>query len=289
MRAIQVCFGLLLLLLLIINLILSVYPFLPGEHDPLAVPIATSVQIITGAGLLTSIPAIIWLVAVIHYRYSSQNRSTKRVTGFSIFYCWTVFLIFLPALLLIGLGVSLVLGVVWFSFLVIILLLVLRQVVNFEQELSQVSIPMFLTLLPILTLACHILISKPLTERCRLNAMRNSEQLIEEIEQFYQATGAYPLTLNGLNRDFKTGIRGIEKYYYTYDADTYHLYFEQPRFFLDQFGTREMVVYNPHNKHVILSHASWNIHFSPSQRANRQGWYVSFDTAVPHWKYFWFD
>lgn len=281
--------GLIALLLVIANLTLSIYPFLSGEYDQLAVPVATSIQIITGVGLLTVIPAIIWLVAVIHYHYSDQHTATKRFIRFAKFYSWTAFIIFLPALLLIGLGISLILGISLFSLAIFTLIFILTRVSRFEQEFSHVYIPLLLTLLPVLTLSCHILISKPLTEQCRLNAIQNSEQLIEEIERYHQANGTYPLTLNGLHRDFNTGIRGIDKYYYTYDTDTYHLYFEQPRFFFDQFGTREMVVYNPHDKHVILSHASWNLHFSPSQRASRQGWYVSFDTSVPHWKYFWFD
>ena len=72
----------------------------------------------------------------------------------------------------------------------------------------------------------------------------------------------FPSTLNALWKDHKTGIGGIEKYHYSHHDTTYNLFFEQPKFMLDQIGTRERTT---------------------------QGWYASFETGIPHWKYFWFD
>jgi hypothetical protein len=44
-----------------------------------------------------------------------------------------------------------------------------------------------------------------------------------------------------------------------YAGSTYNLYFEQPKLLLDQFGTREFVVYNPQDSHLLLSHTSWHM------------------------------
>jgi hypothetical protein len=73
------------------------------------------------------------------------------------------------------------------------------------------------------------------------------------------------------------------------DDSIYNLYFEQPKFLFDQFGTRELVVYNPKDTHLMLSHTSWHMLLEPHQLRLTQGWYASYDTGIPHWKYFWFD
>ncbi len=64
-------------------------------------------------------------------------------------------------------------------------------------------------------------------------------------------------------RDYSTGVTGIEKYFYTNDDSTYNVYFDQPKFLLDRFGTLEFVVDNPHDNHVVTSHASWNTRWAP--------------------------
>ena len=66
------------------------------------------------------------------------------------------------------------------------------------------------------------------------------------------------------------------------------LSFEQPRFLLDRFGTREWVVYNPRDQHRAYSHIAWLLP-SPDVAEPNQGWYASGRTDHPHWMYFLFD
>jgi len=42
-------------------IILVILPFLPGDYDPLSVSLSASVQLYSGLGLLTCIPAALWL------------------------------------------------------------------------------------------------------------------------------------------------------------------------------------------------------------------------------------
>lgn len=144
-------------------------------------------------------------------------------------------------------------------------------------------------LFPLLFVGFVLLSKNYLTNMSRAKAIENSKDLISEIENYKIRHGKYPISMNGAHPDFKTGVIGIEKYYYSYSGDTYNLYFEQPRFFFDQIGTQEFVVYNPKDRHIILSHDSWNMRYTDEQMLNNQGWYKSFETGIPHWNYFWFD
>jgi hypothetical protein len=80
----------------------------------------------------------------------------------------------------------------------------------------------------------------------------------------------------------------VERYVYVPQGDSYNLSFEQPRFLLDRFGTREWVVYNPRDEHRVYSHTAWLLP-PPGVAEASQGWYASGETGHAHWMYFLFD
>ena len=84
-------------------------------------------------------------------------------------------------------------------------------------------------------------------------------------------------------------IHGRHPAHYAPAGSAYSLYFEQPVFLLRNPGTREIVMYNKLDEHVILSHAAWNLTGSPESLAGAQGWFTVHDAPRPHWRYFWFD
>src|SRR5690606_15387405 len=98
----------------------------------------------------------------------------------------------------------------------------------------------------------------------------------------------YPASLQAQNRDYYPDTVGVERYIYVPQGDSYNLSFEQPRFLLDRFGTREWVVYNPNDEHRVFSHTAWLL-TAPHLTERSQGWYAAYATTHPHWKYFWFD
>jgi hypothetical protein len=116
-----------------------------------------------------------------------------------------------------------------------------------------------------------------------------STEFIHDIEQYRTVNGRYPNSLLAVWKDYYPSVVGIEKFHYVPDGDTYNLYFEQPRFLLDNIGTREFVVYNKRDKQFMISHTSWILIFSPEQMKANQGWYDVHNAPSPHWKYFWFD
>jgi hypothetical protein len=150
-------------------------------------------------------------------------------------------------------------------------------------------VPIYLILIPAAVLLLQLILAAPATELSRNRAIKASAQLINEIERHRAAFGRYPGSLLAVNQDYHTSVVGIEKFHYAPNGNAYDLFFEQPRFVLDKIGTREFVVFNKLDEHLIPSHAAWILDWPPEQLSVRPGWYAVHDASNPHWKYFWFD
>lgn len=272
-------------------LLCIVLPFLPRDFDTLATPISLTVQTFSIIGLITCFPAFFWLYNSIKNRNKAMDTLIlSKQKKFAKIYVYTFFVAFFPIVLMTILTLSLSFGISLLIGLIISAKFTLKRIA-FSKQMTPPTLllPLFLSLLPILLLAFQLAVDKPLTDWSRNKAMANSKVLIDEIESWKTKYGKYPPTLNAVHKDYSAGIRGIEKYHYANDNTTYNLYFEQPKFLLDQFGTREFVVYNPSDNHLMISHASWNARWEPEQLRMTQGWYASGNAGHTHWKYFWFD
>jgi hypothetical protein len=196
----------------------------------------------------------------------------------------------LLATVITAFALSFLLGLFSFIALIVVTRTMHKKISDSKSRLLySYCLPSSLGLLPVLPFVLLLIFDKPITNWSRNKAIQNSYELIDEIEGYRDRKGSYPLTLNAINKDYSTGISGIEKYYYTYDNTTYNVYFEQPRFFTYEFGTREFVVYNPDDRHLMMSHVAWHMLLEPYQIRNAQGWYESIETGIPHWKSFLFD
>jgi hypothetical protein len=149
--------------------------------------------------------------------------------------------------------------------------------------------PLYLTLTPIAITFFQLAAASPLTNFSRNHAIANSAELIGDIEAFHVANGRYPASLQAVWKDYYPSVVGVEKFHYVPRGEAYNLYFEQPRFLFDNFGTREFVVYNSLDQHFMISHTSWILILRPDQVERTPGWYAVHDAPTPHWKYFWFD
>lgn len=266
-------------------------PFLPGRHDPVSVPLSLLIQVYSTVGLLTCIPAALWLMQTMNRKKSmmSADPGVKYSGRIVKVYAWTHFFLLLLMITLAWLSMSKLLAIVLFIALIIVTRLILKNASDPIGIFSTIYLPLALTLFPIFLLSLQFTIAIPLTTWSRNRAINNSSEIIGELERYKLQYDSYPVTLNANWKDYETGIVGIEKYHYSHDDSTYNLYFEQPRFLWDQFGTIECVVYNPKDNHVILSHASWHMLLGPDRSRHNQGWYMSSETGVPHWNSFLFD
>jgi len=187
---------------------------------------------------------------------------------------------------LAGWASSVMLGVLTAAFGLYLLALAIRR----RQQPSAASVSpgalaLCLGVLPMAVVALQWAIVPPAVEFSRDRAIRNSAQLIADIERYHATNGRYPTSLQGLWPDYKTGIMGIERYRYEPSGETYNVFFEQPAL---RFGTREIVMYNPRDEQEMTSHTAALLG-TPEQLNRRRGYYASGGTAHPQWKYFWFD
>jgi hypothetical protein len=149
--------------------------------------------------------------------------------------------------------------------------------------------PFYLIVIPLTVLVAQLLLSRSVIEFSRNYAIANSAEMIEDIERYHATHGRYPEALLAVWKDYYPNVVAVEKIHYVPYMGSYNLYFEQPRLFFDIFGTREFVVYNPSDEHLMLSHASWFMLLTLDELEENQGWYAVNDAPSLHWKYFWFD
>ncbi|GAB1822339.1 hypothetical protein [Herbidospora sp. RD11066] len=243
-------------------LLLIASPFLPGGHDTLAMPLSILVQIFGAVGLLavvTSVPLLI----------RPRNRFWRIAQT--------------AALAITALAVSAA-GAAEFGPLLGLASLALWVVV-----LARRPAPVFFVVLPLVALAGQAALDRPLTDFARATAIANAGEMIAAVERSHADHGVYPDALNAVWPDYRPGVRGVDRYRYAKGGESYNISFELPRFFFDAFGTREFVVYNPSDRHLMPSHASWVLLWSDARLRNQQGWYGSRDAGPPHWRSFLFD
>jgi len=277
-----------IILIVLLIALCIVYPFLPGEYDSLAMPLSTIAQGFGALGVLLVPVGALWLIAELRQR----SRPTKG-RGF-VFAVVTVIIATLIAtvLVLVGLGtvgrsLAMFLLVVWLYSLYKLVPL-LRAMRDSERDRVN-PIPCYLVTIPLALLIFQIAAAAPLTAASRARAIASSAEMIANIEAYRQAQGRYPNSLLGVWKDYDPHVVGVERYYYRPERDAYNLYFEQPRFLLDKIGTKEFVVYNPLDEHLMVSHPSFMLRLTPAQFASYGGWYEVHDLETDHWRYFWFD
>lgn len=267
-------------LLLVLTALIALgvsYPFLSGDYDRLAVPISTMIQVFGLVGLFLVPVGALWLL-IPKYKF-----------GFAIMTLiigtFVILIISLFATLSVGKSFGVLTIFLW-TFCIILLIPKIKSL-KLNTENKSNWLPVYLIYLPVFTLLLQLTIAKPLTQLSRNRAIENADRFIRHIEEYNTQQGQYPLTLQAQYKDYFPDVVGVEKYLYAPYKKGYNLSFEQPRFLLDKFGTREWVVYNPLDENRVYSHTAWLL--STEQVEPIQGWYASGETGHQHWKYFLFD
>jgi hypothetical protein len=235
----------------------------------------------------------LWLV----YELRKQVRRNRNLPGTNRGYYFALVSLILASILVIlislftsfGIGISLGVLILALWFYVVSRLLPELKLLKKAESENINPTPFYLILIPIIVLLFQLTLAIPVTEFSRNYAIARSAEFISDIEAYRTAHGQYPRSLLATWKDYYPSIVGVEKFHYAPRGDAYDLFFEQPRFLLDNLGTREFVVYNPLDEHTIISHTSWILLLPPEELQVTQGWYAAHDAASPHWKYFWFD
>jgi hypothetical protein len=255
-----------------------VYPFLPGGYDRLAVPLSTMAQVFGVVGLALVPCGLLWLTMP-RFGFALSVLSTAVGT------CVALILALFATL-----SVGNAFGVLTLAAWVCVLAQLMPRLKRLKGAASSGfhPAPVYLVCLPVLALAAQLALAAPMARASRDRAIANASPYIADIERYHARHGRYPVSLQAQNRDYYPDVVGVERYVYVPQGDSYNLSFEQPRFLLDRFGTREWVVYNPRDAHRVYSHTAWLL--PPLEVAEpSQGWYASGETGYPHWMYFLFD
>jgi len=279
------------IILLVILCIL--YPFLPGEYDGWAVPLSTIVQLFSVFGLLPALTGVLWFLYEVRKRARLKDnlptKARRYLFGFTsvIAISIVVVSVSLAAIASIGISAGLLVFVLWL-YIVSKLIPKLKLLKNTESK-DFSPVPLYLILIPVATLLFQLTFASSITEFSRNRAIAQSVTLINDIEAYHARNGHYPSSLLAVWKDYTSSVVGIEGFHYEPSGEAYNLFFEQPRFLLDNIGTREFVVYNPRDEQTMISHDGWILLLTPEEIRANQGWYAVHNAAVPHWKYFWFD
>ncbi|MFZ4826782.1 MAG: hypothetical protein ACOYLB_05455 [Phototrophicaceae bacterium] len=270
-----------------------VYPYLEGQYDPLSVGLSTLIQVFAVLAVVWMPIGVLWSLAEL--RWAMRRKRALPVQTSAFLFGWvTVVLGSLIAILLavlanFVLGKALALGIIlawgWGVWRVFPRLQALLH--NPATQFNPFALGMCALIVSLWVV--QTIGAQPLTQFSRARAIAQSSELIRDIEAYHLLNGSYPLSLLAVYADYETGVVGIPRYHYAPHGDAYMLFFEQPRFVLDDLGVREMVVYHPQDQHTMISHASWILLLPPSQLNRSQGWFASEDSPTAHWKYFWFD
>lgn len=278
--------------LVMLIVLCTFYPFLPGTYDPLAVSLSGMAQIFGTVGLLLIPVGGLWLA----YELRKQTRRRKDLptTPRRYYYglasmavCSIVALaVSLGALMGSGFSLSFLTVGLWF-YILSRLIPKLKLLKKAEAERFSPA-PLYLVFVPAAVLVFQIALAAPATEFSRSRAIARSAEIIGDIEEYRAAYGSYPRSLLALHKDYLPSVVGIEKFDYAPNGDAYNLFFERPTFLFD-FGIREIVMYNKLDEHVMVSHAAWILAGAPENLEARQGWHSVHNASNQHWKYFWFD
>lgn len=256
-------------------------PFLPGRYDSLAVHMSLTIQVLSVAGLLLVPIGIVWLTSPF------WKPKTGRHYLFAI--------IAMGALCLVWLSVSL--ATLMSSYFLGVALLILgmyvaRRAVPLVRDLNgdvsrgTPALPTYMTAVPIAVAILLWALVPRAADSSRSRAIRNARPLIAAIDRYRDLNGRYPASLLAVHMDHSPSLIGIDQYRYEPSGDAYNIVFEQLN---SRLGTREFVVYNPRDQHVITSHALDLLEFTGEDLARRRGYYAMQEGPHPHWKSFLFD
>ena len=260
----------------------TLLPFLPGRYDRLAVPLSFLAQLFGVVGLVLVPIGVLWLASGYWSALARKQYALAVASLVVASLVWAI--VTLAAVTSVGL-----------SFGIIVLAVGVYVLVTLGSRLKEMKgatpkrvspIAVYLIVVPLTAALLRFLVVPPAIEFSRSRAIRNSTELIADIERYRAARGRYPPSLLSLWKDYEPSVIGIEQFHYEISGDAYNLIFEQ---FTYPIGTREIVVYNPRDQQAATSHDMDLLQLSPEDLERQRGYYAVHATRHPHWKYFWFD
>ena len=260
----------------------TLLPFLPGSYDGLAVALSEMAHIFGTVGLLLVPIGLLWIAADRSERLVQKRHLFPLLALMASTLVWAAICLAAVAQSGFVFGFAIVALWIWVLW---------KAWSNFRRKASfgrLSALPVYLVAVPVVVALLQWAFVERAIEASRNRAILNSAPLIAAIENYRAKNGNYPTSLLAEIPDYGPHVIGIREYRYEPHGDGYNLVFEQ---FNYRFGTREFVVYNPRDEHVMTAHASDILELTPEQLVveRTRGHNARYDLRQPHWKIFWFD
>jgi hypothetical protein len=262
---------------------LTFLPFVPGDYDPLAVPLSGMALILGRIALLLVPIGGLWLWA--STRHVPRALPPRWLIWVTLITCSVIALV-MTVFALASTGVLLATGTAAICGLVVAWLVRRLQALALTDRATLAVASALLIAVPLVVLATQSALIPAVTTSGRNRVIANGAVLIAEIEQYRAQHGAYPVSLLAVWGDYKPSIKGVERYAYEPSGTVYNVIFEEPSL---EFGTRRFVVYNPHDEQRMTSHAQDRLQFQGPALEARRGYHALHALPQPHWKVFVFD
>jgi len=263
-------------LVLAVLVLAMLLPYLPGGFDASAEALSYMAQVAGYASLLLVPVGGLWLI---NRRRERLWRRTALVIAILI-----VFVAILAAAAMDQLGLGVVIG----TFAMFAVLRAMRKLPagdgNTDRTHSRVAL--YLVVVPLVVVGFRTAVVPRAAAWSADRAIRHSAALIAEIESFRERRGHYPLSLQSLNRDFPTGVIGIERFRYEPNGEAYNLYFVRQS---TQLDAKEVVLFNPRDEHRFTSHELDILQYDGAELDLRRGDRRRTPLAHPQWISILFD
>jgi hypothetical protein len=250
-----------------------------GRYDNLAVPLSFMIQIFSLCSLILVPIGLLWLIR----KKLSDNKEVtdKRFTNLT--------------LVIAGL-LTIIVSVAAFSqsnaslsilFFLISFFILTRTLLKFKNgTLKFNSLPTYLIAIPIIVAFTRYQFIRTAVEFSRNTAIKNSEPLIQSVENYEKRNGQYPVSLQALHYDISPNVVGIPQYFYEPNGNAYNIYFKQ---FSDELDMEEIVMFNKLNEHYFTAHSQDILEYTGDTLVLRRGDRRRFNLSTPNWIYIKFD
>lgn len=262
----------------------TLLPFLPGSYDGLAVALSEMAHMFGTVGLILVPVGLLWIAAGRSKRLVQKRHLFPLLALIASTLVWAA--LWLAAIMHSGLVLGFAIVALWIWVLRKAWTNLRRTRTTSPERAS--ALPFYLVVVPVVVVLLQWALVERAIESSRNRAILNSAPLLAAIEEHRARNGRYPTSLLAEWPDYVPKVIGIREYRYEPHGEGYNLVFEQ---FNYRFGTREFVVYNPRDEHVMTAHASDILELTPAQLAveRTRGHHARHDLPQPHWKLFWFD
>lgn len=260
-------------------------PYFPGDYDYFATGLSTIIQFAVFASLFLVPIGLLWS--------SIEIAKSKRIVDslkLHNYFRKSILAVFVVIILAAALG-----AFASKSRFVSVIILALGGYIFFKirekgKELKPVDsgnkslTPYYFIFIPLIVLFIRMTFLERVKNISTNIAIKQSEQLMQDIEAYRTANGHYPISLQSTIEDYRPRISGIECFHYEPNGEAYNLYFEQ---FSHIPGTQEIVMYNKLGEHEMTVHNQDLLRVSPE--SIRRGYHAVVGLSNPQWKVFFFD